>query len=116
MKCPKCDHDNDEFTIFCEGCDHRLSIPVKDGATIPALYAVPASLALGAASLIFALWMKDLGRILPVCAGAVGLILGTYSMSVVRNTVTKNKMMMLILTGIAAMISAMGFMFGLMNK
>ncbi|MCL2142665.1 MAG: zinc ribbon domain-containing protein [Methanomassiliicoccaceae archaeon] len=114
MKCPKCHHDNPDDTIFCEECDHRMDQPVRrETATIPPLYAVIIALVLGVVSVICYFLTEEMWYV-PVCVGAIGLVLGSYSMTVTRNTPNiDNKKELMILAGAAMGVSVIGFMLGI---
>ena len=115
MKCPNCGYDNPGETLFCEECDHRMDqlVRKKNDSTIPPMYAVLAALCLAVISAVCSLVVKDGGQMIPICTGAAGLLLGTYSLSVVRRTVTENKQILLVLTVAAVLISVIGFMLGI---
>ncbi|MCL1905271.1 MAG: zinc ribbon domain-containing protein [Methanomassiliicoccaceae archaeon] len=111
MKCPKCQHDNDERTIFCEECDHRLDQPYRKKTLIPPVYGALTASMLGVLSLITA--FEETAWFLPAVLGAVGIFLGSFSMSAVRKSGLENKMQWMALSGIGMALSVIGFMWGL---
>ena len=111
MKCPKCSHENSDDTLFCEECDHRLDQPFKQRtATISPLIASMAALALGICSVVTFNFAEYL---VPVILGALGLFIGSYSLTVSRRSDTKNKMLFMIAAGAAMALSVIGFVWGI---
>jgi len=112
MKCPKCRQDNPEGTLFCENCDHRMDRPVvKDKPFMPPRYAALIAVALGAVSILFYfatnMWYA------PAIAGAVGLLLGSYSFTLIWNTRKDGEKVLLIIAAAAMALSVIGFMLGI---
>jgi predicted nucleic acid-binding Zn ribbon protein len=114
MRCPKCGYDNPGDAIFCEECDHRIDQPVRrDGAFLPPMYAVIIALALGVAAVICFLLTEDMWY-LPVCLGAIGLVLGSYSLTVIRRSAAvDNKTVLSMFAGAAMALSVVGFVMGM---
>ena len=111
MKCPKCQHDNDERTIFCEECDHRLDQPYKKRTMVPPTYGALIALALGVISLMTA--FEGTAWFLPAVLGAIGIFLGSFSLSAARKANIQDKMQWMVLSGIGMALSVIGFMWGL---
>jgi len=111
MRCPKCQHDNPDGTLFCEECDHRTDQIYKKKTKIPPLYAIVAALALGVSSLIFIL--SEFAWYVPMSSGAVGMLLGSYSFTVVRLSDRKDKTTLMMFAATALGLSAVGFMIGI---
>ena len=108
MKCNKCGSDNPQDTLFCEQCDHRLDQPYSP-KIFPREYLVYTAFALGIVSIVswfFEVWISA------VAAGAVGMMLGGYSITFVRLAEKKNKMLMIALAAAVICTSVIGFMFG----
>ena len=114
MKCPKCQHINPDDTLFCEECDHRMDQPgrVRENTLIQPLYGVLISLAAGLMSVIFSL-VVIYGWYIPVVLGAVGLMLGSYSLTVTRRTAPDNQMMLTVLAMAGMALSVVGFVYGI---
>ncbi|MDR0778742.1 MAG: hypothetical protein LBE48_04825 [Methanomassiliicoccaceae archaeon] len=119
MKCPKCLYDNPEDTIFCEVCDHRLDQPYryeKDGPTMNPMYAVIVALILGAVATVLAivtvLEFTDFEWFYAVIPGALGIVIGTYSLRTARTIEGEGKTL-LYLAAAAAILSVVGFMLGI---
>ena len=112
MRCPKCHNDNPDDALFCENCDHRMDQPVRrEGPFMSPRYATLIALALGAVSLLF--YFIAGAAIAAVCTGAVGIVLGTYSLRVSRSVKGDDKTLMLILAVAATILSAAGFILGI---
>jgi len=111
MKCPKCQHDNDDRAIFCEECDHRLDQPYRKRTTIPPAYGALIALVLGIVSVIAA--FADAVWFIPAVLGAIGIFLGSFSMSAVRKADIGNKILWIAFAGIGMALSVIGFMWGL---
>lgn len=115
MRCPKCQHENPDGTLFCEECDHRTDQPYrKERTTIPPGFAAAVAAVLGAVSLLLCFMVKDIWYA-AVIAGAFGLFLGAYSMTVARTLMKKNSNMILIIAVAGMLLSMIGFMLGLSN-
>jgi len=111
MRCPKCGIENDKDAIFCEKCDHRLDMPAKrEGPFMPPMHAALIALILGAVSLIF-YFMTDVWAA-AICAGALGIVLGTYSLRVSRSAAA-GWGTVAILAVAATFLSAAGFILGI---
>lgn len=110
MKCPKCGTDNPAGTLFCEECDWRMDQPVKAEVSFPRIYLTLLAVVLGVVSIL--LWYLDIAYG-AIALGAVGMVLGGYSMTFSRITEQQNKTMLIVLTGIAICTSVVGFIMGL---
>lgn len=110
MRCPKCGYDNPSGTLFCEECDWRMDQPVKAEMGFPKEYVTIIAVIIGVISVV--LWFLDVffGAI---ALGAIGMVLGGYSMTFVRYNDVDSKMIMLVLTGVAICTSVIGFILGL---
>jgi hypothetical protein len=120
MKCPKCRHENSADEIFCEECDHRLDQPYryeKETTTMPPLYAVIIAIILGAAATILALLVildvLTLEWYYAVIPGALGIVLGTYSLRTARTVEGAGGKKLQTIAAAAAALSVVGFMLGI---
>ncbi|MDR2866870.1 MAG: zinc ribbon domain-containing protein [Methanomassiliicoccaceae archaeon] len=114
MRCPKCHHDNPSDTLFCEECDHRTDQPYRKKSVIMSpMHAAAIAITLGVISTLFSLVIKG-NWIIPVCVGALGIVLGTYSLRVSREVKDDTKGTLMFLSVAAVVLSAMGFMLGIM--
>lgn len=112
MKCRKCGHENPSDTLYCEECGHRKDQPVKMERAIPPMYIALIGAALGIFAVVawfFEVFYAAIGL------GAVGMIVGGYSMTFVRITDSEknDKMIVLVLTAVAICTSVIGFLFGI---
>jgi hypothetical protein len=84
----------------------------RETAFMPPRYAVFMALALGIVSVVF--YFATDTWYAPVIAGAVGLVLGSYSFTVVKNSPNIDDKKMLTMLAAAAMaVSVVGFMLGI---
>ena len=111
MRCPKCRHDNPSDTLFCEECDWRLDVPYRQPKKRNPLAFALVSLAVGAVALVLA--FLDGTEIAGLALGAVGVMLGSYSVNVPRLLDSENKMLCVSLAGIGLVLSMIGFILGL---
>ena len=115
MICPKCGHENADNELFCEECDFRMDQkPPRAGG----IGKDKLSVYLGFASLIFgvaaALCMFLEYGVAAIVFGVIGMMIGGYSMTVVRVTdVPQNvRVIMLIVIAVAIVTSVIGFLRG----
>ena len=111
MICPKCGADNPEGTLFCEECDWRMDIPYKEPKTRNVNLFSALALLLGIASVALAYFVAAGGAV----AGAVGLLVGGYSINAVRLVSPDNKNLLMVLSGAGLLLSVVGFIFGFAN-
>ena len=113
MKCPRCRHENSDDVLFCENCDHRMDQPVRrESAALPPRYGAFIALALGIVSVIL-YFVTDIWYA-PTVIGAIGLVLGSYTLTVTRNTPELDNKKMLTAVAAASMAaSVVGFMLGI---
>lgn len=111
MRCPKCGHDNPSDTLFCEECDWRLDVPYRPPKKRNPLAFALVSLVIGAAGLVLA--FLDGTEIAGLVLGAVGVLLGSYSVNVPRLLNSDNKTLCVSLAGIGLVLSMIGFILGL---
>ena len=112
MRCPKCGQDNPDGELFCESCDHRMDRPViRERAFMPPRYAALIALVLGAVSLLLYFITEIWAAV--IFAGAVGIIMGTYSLRVSRSVGGNERMLILVLAAAATAMSAAGFILGI---
>lgn len=117
MKCPKCGHENPNNELFCEECDFRMDQkPPRqsmDKAT-RTIYMGFGALALGIAAVVSLALNQG---IFAIVFGAIGMVLGGYSISVVRfMEMPKNvKIIMVVLIAVALVTSVIGFLRGFMT-
>lgn len=113
MQCPKCGHDNPPEALFCEECDWRLDLPVgatpKTKKRNPLAFAVLA-LVVGLVSAI--LIFVDGAEYGAIGVGAVGLILGSYSVNLPRYLNPNNKSVCMGLATAGVVLSVFGFILG----
>lgn len=105
MRCPKCGHDNDQGTLFCEECDWRMDQRPKMEFSFPRIYIPIVAVVIGVLALV--LWYFDV-FVGAAALGALGMVLGGYSMTFVRITDQSNKMAFLVIIGIAICASVIG--------
>jgi len=111
MKCPKCGHDNPEKTPFCEECDWKMDQPVRrEMAAPPPFYTAITAAILGIVSVI--LWYAGIAYG-AVGLGAVGLMLGSYSMTAGRRIGGEKKMLIVAIACVAVLASVIGFLLGI---
>ena len=110
MKCPKCGYDNPPNTVFCEECDWRLDqkVDATDKKRNPMMFA-GISLVLGI--IACAAYFID-QSIVAVLVGAVGMVLGGYSVNLPRLLDDSNKTVCMVLSVIGLFASIIGFLFG----
>ena len=113
MRCPKCHQENPSDILFCENCDHRMDQPVRGEVTLmPPQFGSFIALALGILSVILYFFTDT--WYWPVAAGALGLLLGSYSMAVIRKSPKMtDKRMLIAVAGAAMGLSVIGFMLGI---
>lgn len=111
MQCPKCGHDNPPEALFCEECDWRLDVPYRPPKKRNPLAFALVSLVIGAAALVLA--FLDGTEIAGLVLGAVGVLLGSYSVNVPRLLNSDNKTLCVSLAGIGLVLSMIGFILGL---
>lgn len=111
MICPKCGHNNPPDTLYCEECDWRLDQPFrKPKERNPLVFSV-AAFVIGIVSL--ALVAIDGAEYGSVAIGAVGLVIGSYSVNLPRYLNPDNKTLCMALAGAGAFLSIIGFIAGL---
>lgn len=113
MRCPKCGHDNPPDTLFCEECDWRLDVryraPKKRN---PMAFSIVA-LIIGIVSI--ALCFVDGASAAAAVIGAVGLVIGSYSVNLPRYLQDcNNKTAYMGIAGVGMILSVFGFILGLM--
>jgi len=111
MRCQKCQHENAEGEIFCEECDHQLGRSYVPERRTPPMILVIIAVALGAIAIVFGV-LIDIGWYVPIGTGAVGLLLGTYTLSIVRLTPMDDKRVPMAMTITAILLSMIGFIMG----
>lgn len=116
MKCPKCGHENPPENLYCEECDWRLDQTYK--GKDPTEPKKRNSLAFAVVSLIvgviaIALAFVDGADIGAVIVGAIGMLVGSYSVNLPRYLQDKNKGVCMGLSGIGMILSVFGFIVGL---
>ncbi len=111
MICPKCGADNPEDTLFCEECDWRMDIPYKGPKNRNVGLLSSLALIIGAVSVILAYFTAVGGA----AAGAVGLLIGGYSINAVRLVSPDNRNLLMALSGAGLLLSVVGFIFAFAN-
>lgn len=112
MKCPKCGFDNPEGTLFCEECDWRTDqIYRPEKKRNPLAFAGVACL-LGILSLATCLTVSGAAG---AGLGAIGMVLGGYSVNLPRYIAGSNKALCMSLAGLGIALSVIGFLFGLVE-
>ena len=112
MRCPKCGHDNPPDTLFCEECDWRLDVGYRAPKKRNPMAFVVIALVVGVVSV--ALGFVDGAAIGGVVVGALGLVLGSYSVNLPRYLQDSNKGVCMGLAGVGMILSVFGFILGLM--
>jgi uncharacterized membrane protein len=84
----------------------------NESTTISPMFAVAIALGLGIFSALLVL-TKTAEWYIPVMVGAIGIVVGTYSLRIARTVADDKKMMMLILAGVAVALSVIGFVMGI---
>ena len=110
MKCPKCGFDNPPNTVFCEECDWRLDqkVEAKDKKRNPMMFAA-VSIVLGV--IACATYFVDQMTV-AVVVGAVGMLVGGYSVNLPRLLEGSNRAVCMVLSTIGLFASIIGFLFG----
>ena len=113
MRCPKCQHENSKEEIFCEQCDHRLDLPYRGErrTVFPPRQAAFMAIALGAVAVLF-YFVTDMWYA-PAAVGAVGIVLGTYALRILRSIKEDDRTLMMIIAGAGVAMSALGFILGI---
>ena len=111
MKCPKCGHDNPSDTLFCEECDWRMDVPYRPLKKRNPLAFALVSLVIGAVAIVMA--FLDGTEIVGLLLGAVGVLLGSYSVNVPRLLDSENKTLCVSLAGVGLVLSMIGFIIGI---
>lgn len=108
MICPKCGTDNEEEQLFCENCDWRMDVPyVYKRKRNPSTFAY--------VTIVCGVFSALLLMILPLASivlGALGLMLGGYSINISRISDKKNANMLVALSAIGLLLSMLGFILG----
>lgn len=113
MRCPKCGYDNPPDTLFCEECDWRLDVPYKPPKKRNPMAFSAVALIVGIIAI--ALCFVGDSSVAAIAIGAVGLVLGSYSVNIPRYMPDcDNKNMYMGIAGIGMILSVCGFMLGLM--
>lgn len=109
MKCPKCGYDNPKDVLFCEECDWRLDIPYK-----PEKKRNP--MAFSAVALVFGVvgaLCGFLGQyVVAIVCGAIGLLLGGYSINLPRLLGSDNASACVAMSAIGLLCGVIGFVLG----
>ena len=113
MKCPKCGYDNPPNTVFCEECDWRLDqkVEVKEKQRNPLAFSA-VSFVLGLITMVLYFVEQPVAA---VVVGAVGMVLGGYSVNLPRFIPGSNKTLCMALAALGIMLSIIGFLFGLVD-
>lgn len=111
MRCPKCGYDNPPDTLYCEECDWRLDQPFKAPKERNPLAFAAVALVVGIAAI--ALAFIDEAEIGAILLGAVGLVLGSYSVNLPRYLNPDNKSLCMALAALGTVLSVFGFIAGL---
>ncbi len=116
MKCTKCGYENSLENIYCEECDWRLDQTYKGREKDTAkkknqIVFAGASLVVGV--IVIALGFVENAEISAVVVGAVGIVLGSYSVNLPRYLHDSNKGICMALAGIGMILSVFGFILGL---
>lgn len=111
MKCPRCGTENPPETLYCEECDWRLDQPFREPRERNPLAFAVAALVVGIVAV--ALAFVDGAEYGAILVGAVGLVLGSYSVNLPRYLQPENKTTCIGLSAAGAVLSVFGFIAGL---
>ncbi len=111
MNCPKCGTSNPPDALYCEECDWRLDQPYRKPRERNPLAFSIAALIVGILSV--ALILVDGAEYGSVAIGAVGLVIGSYSVNIPRYLNPENKSLCMALAGAGTFLSIIGFIAGL---
>lgn len=110
VKCPKCGHENPDGILFCEECDWRTDVPyVPEKKRNPVAFAA-ATIVLGVIAIVCA--FVEGGELVALIVGAVAVVLGGYSMGVVRVVESKHKSVYLVVAAVGLLLGVVGFVMG----
>lgn len=110
-RCPKCGHDNPADTLFCEECDWRLDQVYRPEKKRNPLMFSGIAIIIGA--IAAALAFMDGTAVYGAVVGAVGMVLSGYSVNLPRYIAGANKSLCMALSGVAIVLSVIGFLMGL---
>ncbi len=107
MRCPRCGKENPPETLFCEGCDWRLDMPFRAQRVRSRTEVAGATLFLGILAIVCCLFSGIAAAVL----GAVAMVAGGYSLSLLKLTGSDSKGMMA-MAGAGLMLGVIGFLVG----
>ncbi len=113
MNCPRCGHSNPPELLFCEECDWRLDQPFRSPRKRNPLIISTAALLVGAVAI--ALVFAQDSSVYPLAVGAVGLVLGSYSLNVPRHLNSDNKTVCMAISAVGMVLSIIAFMLGIIS-
>lgn len=111
MRCPKCGHDNPQDTLFCEECDWRLDVRYREPKKRNPLAFSAVAVVVGVIAL--ALSFIDGTALAGAVIGAVGLVVGSYSVNLPRYIPDCNRGLCTGLAAVGMVLSVIGFILGL---
>lgn len=107
IRCPKCGTDNPSDTLYCEECDWRLDQPYRaPRQRNPLMFSI---LALVVGAVAVALGFLEASGYGGAVVGAVGLVIGSYSVNLPRYLNPENKTLCVALAAVGAVLSVFGF-------
>lgn len=112
MRCPKCGKDNPPDTLYCEECDWRLDMPYRAPKKRNPMAFSAVALIVGIVAI--ALCFVDGAAVGGIVVGAIGLVIGSYSVNLPRYLQEGNKGLCMGLAGVGMILSVFGFILGLM--
>ena len=111
MKCPKCGAENPSMTVICQECGWDLDVPYRQKSQRNPLAFAVVSLVIGIAGV--ACWLAGVGYG-AIALGAVGMVIGGYSVNLPRYLEGQNKILCMGMSGAGILLSIFAFMFGIM--
>jgi hypothetical protein len=111
MKCSKCGFDNPEDALFCEKCDWKLGETYIPEVTFNRSVLSYVALAVGIVAVVLA--VMKLSAVGAVAIGAVGLMLGGYSITIPRLMDVPNKNVLVACSAIGLILSVVAFVYGI---
>lgn len=120
MKCPKCGHENPNDELFCEECDWKVTEKPRTDRSEYMIYIAIASVVFGLAAVILDAYsaMNNYNPNFGVWSavfGAIGLVIGSYSMTYIRiiDYDKKARQVLIIIAAIGLIASIVGFIAGI---